>query len=84
MRWAMHRRLEREIRRLRAHGTKVVRFEPSARTLAVMGLNAMAEDRSAAVVAAAYADAAAHAALGTAFRLRRLARRRRARGRRAA
>ena len=53
MRWAMHRRLEREIRRLRAQGTKVVRFEPSAATLAVMGLNAMAEDRSAEVADAA-------------------------------
>ena len=34
-------------------GTEVVRFEPSPATLAVMGLNAMAEDRSAEVVAAA-------------------------------
>ena len=55
LRWAMHRRLEREIRRLRAHGTEVVRFEPSAATLAVMGLNAMAEDRSAEVAEAARA-----------------------------
>ena len=46
VRWAMHRRLEREIRRVRAQGTKVVRFEPRPATLAVMGLNAMAEDRS--------------------------------------
>ena len=61
MRWAMHRRLEREIRRLRAEGTTVVRFEPGPRTLAVMGLNAMAEDRSAAVVEAARHDAIAHA-----------------------
>jgi NTE family protein len=61
MRWAMHRRLEREIRRLRAQGTHVVRFEPGPRTLAAMGLNAMAEDRSAAVVEAARADALAHA-----------------------
>ena len=62
LRWAMHRRLEREIRRLRAQGTKVVRFEPSAATLAVMGLNAMAEDRSAEVARAARQDAVAHAA----------------------
>jgi NTE family protein len=70
MRWAMHRRLEQEVKRLRARGTDVIRFEPSARTLAVMGVNAMAEDRSAAVVDAAYADAAHHAReRATAFRL---------------
>jgi NTE family protein len=70
MRWAMHRRLEQEVRRLRARGTEVVRFEPTASTLNAMGLNAMAEDRSAVVVAAAYHDAAAHAAEGaTRFRL---------------
>lgn len=62
MRWAAHRRLEGEIRRLRAQGTTVVRFEPSAATLAVMGINAMADDRSAAVVEVARRDAAAHAA----------------------
>ena len=45
----------------RRRAPRSIRFEPSARTLAAMGLNAMAEDRSAAVVAAAYADAAAHA-----------------------
>jgi NTE family protein len=61
MRWVMHRRLEREIRRLRAQGTRVVRFEPGPATLQVMGLNAMAEDRSGAVVAAARADALSHA-----------------------
>jgi NTE family protein len=61
VRWAMHRRLDREVRRLRDAGTEVIRIEPSAATLAVMGLNAMAEDRSAAVVDAAYDDAAAHA-----------------------
>ena len=59
VRWAAHRRLEREVRQLRAAGTEVVRIEPSAHSLAVMGLNAMAEDRSAEVVAAALADAAA-------------------------
>lgn len=61
VRWAAHRRLDGEIRRLRAQGTTVVRFEPSAASLAVMGINAMAEDRSAAVVDTARADAAAHA-----------------------
>jgi NTE family protein len=70
VRWAMHRRLEQEVRRLRSRGTDVIRFEPSARTLSAMGVNAMAEDRSAEVVPAAYADAAHHAhERGTAFRL---------------
>jgi len=61
MRWSAHRRLDAEIRRLRSQGTTVVRFEPSASTLAVMGINPMADDRSAAVVEAARHDAAAHA-----------------------
>jgi NTE family protein len=61
LRWALHRRLEREIRRLRARGTEVVRFEPGPDSLAAMGLNAMAEDRSAAVVEVARRDALAHA-----------------------
>jgi len=50
------------VRRLRARGIEVVRIEPSARTLAVMGINAMAEDRSAEVVAAAAADTTAYLA----------------------
>ena len=62
VRWAAHRRLEREVARLRATGTEVVRFEPSGRTVAAMGVNAMADDRSAAVARAARADAAAFAA----------------------
>lgn len=62
MRWAAHRRLEREIARLRAVGTTVVRFEPSRRTLGVMGLNAMAVDRSDRVVQAAFLDAGRYAA----------------------
>lgn len=70
VRWAMHRRLEAELRRLRAQGTAVVRFEPGRATLAAMGLNAMAEDRTAEVVEVARADAAAHARAGrTAARL---------------
>jgi hypothetical protein len=70
MRWAMHRRLDREVRRLRDAGTEVIRIEPSADTLGVMGLNAMAEDRSADVVEAAYADTVAHVASpATRFRL---------------
>jgi NTE family protein len=61
VRWAVHRRLEQEVRRLRAQGTEVIRFEPSGVALASMGLNAMADDRTEAVVAAAYEDAATHA-----------------------
>lgn len=46
-RWAAHRRLEREVRRLQAAGTAVVRIEPSRRVRDAMGMNAMAVDRSA-------------------------------------
>ena len=62
MRWAAHRRLDGEIRRLRAEGATVVRIEPSRSTLAVMGMNAMADDRTAAVVEMARRDASAHLA----------------------
>lgn len=61
-RWAAHRRLQREVTRLRRAGTTVVRFEPSQPTIAALGLNAMAEDRSAEVAEAAKADATAYAA----------------------
>jgi NTE family protein len=79
VRWSAHRRLEQEIRRLRSAGTEVVRFEPNLATLAAMGMNPMADDRSAAVVEAAYADADAHAREHrTAFRLASVTGRRRA------
>jgi NTE family protein len=71
VRWSAHRRLEREIRLLRAQGTTVVRFEPSRATLAVMGINAMAEDRSARVARAAREGTFTHAQ--SARSLRRLA-----------
>lgn len=61
-RWASHRRLEQEVRRLRHEGTTVVRFEPGPRALAVMGVNAMATDRSAPVVQQAFLDAGRYAA----------------------
>jgi NTE family protein len=70
MRWSAHRRLDAEVRRLRAQGTTVVRIEPNRDTLAVMGINAMAEDRSAAVVDMARQDARAH--LASAREARRL------------
>jgi NTE family protein len=57
MRWSAHRRLERELQQLRSRGTAVVRFEPGPRTLAAMGLNAMAIDRSDAVVQTAFLEA---------------------------
>jgi NTE family protein len=57
VRWATHRRLEREVRRLRAEGVEVVRFEPSAASRRVMGLNAMAEARSPVVVREAFLEA---------------------------
>lgn len=56
IRWATHRRLDQEVRRLRQAGTEVVRIEPTASTRAAMGMNAMADDRSADVARAAQAD----------------------------
>lgn len=62
VRYSAHRRLARELRRLRASGTEVICFEPGARALASMGVNAMADDRSSAVVDAAYTEARRRAA----------------------
>jgi NTE family protein len=56
LRWSVHRRMEREIARLEANGTSVIRLEPGAVTRRAMGLRAMAEDRSARVVDAAYGE----------------------------
>jgi NTE family protein len=61
LRWSSHRRLQREIARLRAGGTTVVAFEPAGRVLATMGLNAMASDRSDRVMRAAFFGAGKHA-----------------------
>jgi NTE family protein len=72
-RWLAHRKLEREIGRLRAKGTAVVRFEPGARTLSAMGMNAMAIDRGDRVVQAAFLEAGRVAATASvAERLRPL------------
>ena len=57
MRRASHRRLEREVQRLRADGTEVVRFEPTGRVLQAMGLNAMADDRTEDIVTHAFVNA---------------------------
>ena len=59
IRWATHRRLDREVRRLRSEGVEVVRIEPAAASRRVMGLNAMADDRSPAVVREAFLEAGA-------------------------
>lgn len=56
MRLAAHRALWREVAQLRATGTEVICFEPEREALAVMGVNAMAEDRSSGVVEAAAAE----------------------------
>jgi NTE family protein len=58
IRWGAHRRLQREVSRLRAAGTKVVRFEPGRHSRSAMGVWAMAENRSEKVVRAAYDEAA--------------------------
>jgi NTE family protein len=66
MRWSAHVRLEREVRRLRAAGTEVVRIEPGRRALAAMGINAMADDRAERVVQAAFLDTGHHVSRGSA------------------
>lgn len=50
LRWSSHRRLQRELRRIRATGAETVVFEPSPRVLAAMGIDAMAGDRGDRVV----------------------------------
>jgi NTE family protein len=62
LRRSAHRRLWRELGRLRAEGTTVAAFEPSTDVLRVMGLDMMATDRSARVVQEAFFDAGALAA----------------------
>ena len=57
MRWWAHRRLEREAQRLASRGTRVVTFEPRRRSLAAMGVNAMAMDRGDATLQAAFVEA---------------------------
>jgi NTE family protein len=56
LRWSVHRRMEREIARLEATGTSVIRLEPGSVSRRAMGLRAMAEDRSPRVVEAAYEE----------------------------
>lgn len=56
LRWSVHRRLEREIARLEAHGTAVVRLEPGPDSRQAMGVWAMAERRCRQVIEAAYEE----------------------------
>jgi NTE family protein len=56
LRWSVHRRLAREISRLEAQGTTVIRLEPGLGARHAMGLWAMAEHRAPRVVEAAYEE----------------------------
>lgn len=56
LRRTVHRRMEREIARLQTAGTAVISLEPGADARRVMGLRAMAEDRSPRVIEAAYEE----------------------------
>lgn len=62
LRWTAHRRLERELGRLRAAGSQVVRFEPNTATLAAMGMNAMDPGRAAPAARAARTATSRYAA----------------------
>ena len=61
-RYSVHRRLERELARLARNGTTVVRIEPAEESLAAMGVNMMAEDRSDRVVQASFVETGAYVA----------------------
>ncbi len=56
LRRTVHRRMEREVARLQTAGTPVITLEPDADARRVMGLRAMAEDRSPRVIEAAYEE----------------------------
>jgi NTE family protein len=62
LRYAAHRRLERELRCLADDGATVVRIEPAEDTLEVMGINMMAEHRTDEVVQAAFLETGRYAA----------------------
>ncbi len=61
IRQPVHRRLEREVRRLRNQGCTVVRIEPSRDVLDAMGLNMMARDGADRVVQEAFIDTGRYA-----------------------
>jgi NTE family protein len=56
LRRAIHRRTEREVQKLERAGTPVICLEPDSECRRVMGLRAMAEDRSPRVIEAAYEE----------------------------
>lgn len=56
LRRTVHKRMEREVARLEMAGTAVISLEPGADSRRVMGLRAMAEDRSPRVIEAAYEE----------------------------
>jgi hypothetical protein len=56
LRRTVHRRMEREIRRLEHAGTPVISLEPGPGSRRAMGLRAMAEDRGPRVIEAAYEE----------------------------
>ena len=56
LRRTVHRRMEREVARLQMAGIPVITLEPDADARRVMGLRAMAEDRSPRVIEAAYEE----------------------------
>jgi NTE family protein len=56
LRRTVHRRMEREIARLEGAGTAVISLEPGPESRRMMGLRAMAEDRSPRVIVAAYEE----------------------------
>jgi NTE family protein len=56
LRRTVHRRMAREIARLQAAGTAVIRLEPGNESRRMMGLKAMAEDRGPRVIEAAYEE----------------------------
>jgi hypothetical protein len=56
LRRTVHRRMEREVARLKQEGTTVISLEPGAGARRAMGLRAMAEDRSPRVIEAAYEE----------------------------
>jgi NTE family protein len=73
VRAVFHRRLRQEAELLRSEGTTVVRFEPTARDLAVMGVNAMADGRQTVVTQQAFLSAGKRLGVaGVAQRLRPL------------
>jgi NTE family protein len=60
VRGASNRRLAHEVRKLEAHGTKVVVLQPGAADLAVMGTNLMSRKRRAEVTEQAHRSIARH------------------------